>query len=186
MSQGKPILIQNNDTYSIKIDNGDHYYLGSVTQEMFPSDLKNYVEVVEKSLLNYSDNCEKIINSITKMEDGKMFYTINYSITYGSFTRSFEIPILLSYHKKEQMDYINERFGQLETQIKFLTEQNSNLTKSLAEISKQLDESAESEEESEEEDNKSIEIKKPVEKAATKNESSGTSSKRRSRGGVYA
>ena len=133
-------------------------------------------------MLNYSDNCEKIINTLYQ-DDKKMIYTIHYSITYGSFTRSFEIPISLSYHKKEQMDYINERFGQLETQIKYLTEQNTNLTKSLVEISKQLEEAEESSDEVEEDDDKSVEIKKPVEKAVTKiaTESNGTTSKRRSR-----
>ncbi len=151
MEQSKPILLKKNDEYFLKIDNGDHYYLGIVKQSDFPNDIKNYIEVVEKSLIGFTDSHEKILSSIiTPCDENKILkYMIDYNISYGSFTRSFTVEIKMDFNQKEQMDYINERFALLETHIKLINDENSNLKKQIKEISNQLDDLRDSDQSSE-------------------------------------
>lgn len=42
---------------TIKIDNGDHYYTGEISPEMFPEEIRdNYEEIINQSFENYSDD----------------------------------------------------------------------------------------------------------------------------------
>jgi len=172
MEQSKPILIKKNDEYFLKIDNGDHYYLGILKQSDFPNDIKNYIEVVEKSLIEYTDSHEKIISTISNNNDDNksILYLIDYNISYGSYTRSFTVAIKMDYNQKEQMDYINERFALLDTHIKLLNDENSNLKLQIKEISNQLDNFKNTDEQSEEssEDEQPIVKQKVVEASVSK------------------
>ena len=75
----------------------------------------------------------------------------------------------MDYYKKEQMDYINERFAELDTKVKFLNEENQKLRDELVNISKRLDD--ESEPYSEEEEQPKTKSVQPVVEQASKRRS---------------
>jgi len=101
----------------IKIDNGDHYYTGDVTPDMFPEEIRdNYEEIINQSFENYSD--DKYNVTLTLKLDGPVpliFINFQYKVKPFSFKRSITIPII--YHLKEFKDYTNERIEKLENEI---------------------------------------------------------------------
>ena len=137
----KPILIKKDNDHYIKIDNGDHYYQGIIKQTDFPDNIKNFIDIIEKSLIGYNDSHEIITsNLINSIEDPtSLIFCIKYDISYGNFTQNFSVNIILNHHQKEQIDYINERFNIFENNIKFLMKENNNLIEQIKIISSQLE-----------------------------------------------
>jgi len=107
---------------TIKIDNGDHYYTGDVTPDMFPEEIRdNYEEIINQSFENYSD--DKYNVTLTLNLDGtvpQIIIYFQYKVKPFSFKRSILIPII--YHLKDFKDYTNERIEKLENEIKDLKE----------------------------------------------------------------
>ena len=144
MTTINPILYMKDNELIIKIDQGDHYYMGSVKPEYFPDDLTDHVQLVENAIKGYKTDSETITGELCKGIDIlNNCYRINYSIKYGLFSKKFSVDILMNYYKKEQMDYINERFAELDTKVKFLNDENDKLRKELINISKRLEDESE-------------------------------------------
>ena len=165
-----PVLFQKDDELTIKIDQGDHYYMGTVKPEYFPNDLTDHIQLVENAIKGYKTDSETITGELCKGTDNtNNSYRINYSIKYGLFNKKFSVDILMKYYKKEQMDYINERFAELDTKVKFLNEENQKLRDELVNISKRLDD--ESEPYSEEEEQPKTKSVQPVVEQVSKRRS---------------
>lgn len=172
MTTINPVLFKKDDELTIKIDQGDHYYMGIVKPECFPNDLTDHIQLVENAIKGYKTDSETITGELCKGTDNiNKCYRISYSIKYGLFNKKFTVDILMTFHKKEQMDYINERFAELDTKVKFLNDENEKLRKEIVDISKRLDD--ESEPYSDEEEQPKTKTVQPVVEQAT--------SKRRSR-----
>ena len=50
MTTINPILFKKDEEYIIKIDQGDHYYIGTVKPEYFPDDLTDHIQLVENAI----------------------------------------------------------------------------------------------------------------------------------------
>jgi hypothetical protein len=140
----------------IKIDNGDHYYTGDVTPDMFPEEIRdNYEEIINQSFENYSD--DKYNVTLTLKLDGPVpliIINFQYKVKPFSFKRSIDIPII--YHLKEFTDYTNERIEYLENEIKDLRQIISVLMESKND--NKIDDSTEESEEDDEEEEEIVEI----------------------------
>ena len=102
---------------TIKIDNGDHYYTGDITSEMFPEEIRdNYEEIINQSFENYSD--DKYSVSIVNTCDLKNpSFTINFHYNVKPFTFKRNILIPVVYHLKDFQDYTNERIEKLDNEV---------------------------------------------------------------------
>ena len=105
---------------TIKIDNGDHYYTGDISPEMFPEEIRdNYEEIVNQSFENYSD--DKYSVSIVNTCDIKNpSFTINFQYNVKPFTFKRNIIIPVVYHLKDFQDYTNERIEKLDNEVNAL------------------------------------------------------------------
>lgn len=150
----KPKIVLKDSRQFLKVDMGDHYYEGTLEKSLFPTTLPDHISIVEKSLVNYSTpvmsitgeftigpNLEKIQNDqVTGPVTGtsKLTQVAKYIITV-KVTQEFlkfeeVITINMMKHQKEQYDYINERFAELETSVSFLKSENENLRAQIKEI----------------------------------------------------
>jgi len=123
---------------TIKIDNGDHYYTGEISPEMFPEEIRdNYEQIINQSFENYSD--DKYSVSIVN----------NFDVKDPSFKRNILIPVV--YHLKDFQDYTNERIEKLDNEVANLR----SLVESL--LNKNTIDDDDDEEEENDEDNESEE-----------------------------
>ena len=154
----KPKIVLKDSRQFLKVDMGDHYYEGTLEKSLFPTTLPDHISIVEKSLVNYSTpvmsitgeftigpNLEKIQNDqVTGLLTGpvtgtsKLTQVAKYNITV-KVTQEFlkfeeVITINMMKHQKEQYDYINERFAELETSVSFLKSENENLRAQIKDI----------------------------------------------------
>lgn len=114
-------LIKRNDTHYLRADMGDNYYEGEIILTDFPKAIPNPISVVEKSLVNYSTPNTTIIHHFVKSEENATF-TVTFE-NKSEFSNIFEqINISMKRIKKEQIDYINERFTLLQQEIAELRE----------------------------------------------------------------
>jgi len=114
-------LIKRNDKHYLRADMGDNYYEGEIILTDFPKALPNPISVVEKSLVNYSTPHTTIIHHFVKSEENATF-TVTFE-NKSEFSNIFEqINISMKRIKKEQIDYINERFTLLQQEIAELRE----------------------------------------------------------------
>jgi len=101
---------------NLKIDNGDHYYIGIVTKEQFPPIIAdNYDTIVKKSLENFSDDVSSIKSTIL---DNKYIIDFKFNSRLINVSEKVEIPI--TKYDKDYRDYINERIQKLESDNKEL------------------------------------------------------------------
>ena len=102
---------------TLKIDNGDHYYTGEISSEMFPEEIRdNYEEIVNQSFENFSD--DKYSVSIVNTCDLKNpSFTINFHYNVKPFTFKRNIIIPVVYHLKDFQDYTNERIEKLDNEV---------------------------------------------------------------------
>jgi len=108
-----PITYKNNE---LKIDNGDHFYIGEVTKKMFPEIIANdYEDIVEKSFNDFSDDTTRIKHTITEQE-----YIIDFKFTCKPLKISEIIKINITRKEKDFKDYIIERIEKLESENKEL------------------------------------------------------------------
>lgn len=140
MTTINPILLNQNDQYTLKIDQGDHYYAGIVNKLQFPEDLTDHIQITQNAIKGYKSESETIIGEFIKGDTQTSYYSISYNIKFGLFNKKFSIKIPMTLHQKEQMDYINERFAELDSRIKYLNAANEKLQEELVNISKKLDE----------------------------------------------
>ena len=114
-------LIKRNDTHYLRADMGDNYYEGEIILTDFPKAIPNPISVVEKSLVNYSTPNTTIIHHFVKSEENATF-TITFENKSEFSNISEQINISMKRIKKEQIDYINERFTLLQQEITELRE----------------------------------------------------------------
>ena len=108
------MTLKNNN---LKIDNGDHYYTGEISPEMFPEEIRdNYEEIVNQSFENYSDD-KYSVSIINTCDIKNPSFTINfqYNVKPFTFKRSILIPVV--YHLKDFQDYTNERIEKLDNEV---------------------------------------------------------------------
>jgi len=144
-------LTYNNN--QIKIDNGDHYYIGLIKKESFPENLRSdFEDIIDKSFINFSDDNYTVIHSLS--EDNKE-YIIDFKFICKPVTIKELIKINLIRHDKDFKDYINERIEKLEKENVLLKEKVSELAGILLkkdEEEKEEKDEEEKDEEDEEED----------------------------------
>jgi hypothetical protein len=155
---------------TIKIDDGNHYYIGTVNSEMFPEEIRdNYLEIIQQSFDDFTSN-EYSVSKIFREDIDNRIYIINfhYKAKPFSFKRSIEIP--MEYHEKDYKDYTNERIENMEETINSLNEQLNDLRSefiqyklSHAQANTIVDESEE-----EEEDIKPVKSKKTIQSKLSK------------------
>ena len=101
---------------NLKIDNGDHYYIGIVTKELFPPIIAdNYDTIIKKSFENFSDEVSSIKSTIL---DSKYIIDFKFNSRLINVSEKVEIPI--TKYDKDYRDYINERIQKLESDNKEL------------------------------------------------------------------
>jgi gas vesicle protein len=152
---------------TIKIDNGDQYYTGDVTPDMFPEEIsENYEEIINQSFENYNDdkyNVTLTLNFDNSIQ--QIIINFQYKVKPFSFKRSIVIPI--KYHLKDFKDYTNERIEKLENEIKDLREIISVLTEekntnNKIDDSENASDEEDDEDETEEDDEKEEIIQIPI------------------------
>ena len=124
-------LIKNGETNinTLRVDNCDHYYEGKIDLTKFPKELNDPISIVEKSLVNYSTQNIKITGQFTPQNanNPKSAYVIKFICIQEFFTTEKEVVIDMIFHKKKEIDYINERFSEMTNEINTLKSDNSNL-----------------------------------------------------------
>jgi uncharacterized coiled-coil protein SlyX len=135
---------------TLKIDYGDQYYLGSIEKTIFPSTIKDPISILNKSINGFTDDSTTISHHITPIDptlassnDPKYVIHFKYVNDYCNINETIEMPLVL--HKKEQMDYINERFADMTTHITSLQELVSKMEKKILRLTEELSESEEEE-----------------------------------------
>jgi hypothetical protein len=156
----------------IKIDNGDHYYIGLIKKESFPENLRSdFEDIIDKSFINFSDDNYTVIHSIS---DDHKEYLIDFKFICKPVTIRELIKINLIRHDKDFKDYINERIEKLEKENVLLKEKVSELAGILLKKDEEDEEQGEeeteeqSEEQSEQEQSEPEETKYIKGKAVTK------------------
>jgi hypothetical protein len=148
---------------TIKIDMGDHYYSGEVIPEMFPEEIRdNYLEIVEQSFNDYSDEqC-----SVSHLFENKE-YIINFTYKSKPFCFKRTIKITMEQTMKDFRDYTNERIEGLENQIAELKQmvielKDEKFALQMIRDTNSEDEDDDEEEDEEEDDEEKEEEKEPV------------------------
>jgi hypothetical protein len=133
---------------TLKIDYGDQYYLGSIEKTIFPTTIKDPVSILKKSISGFTDESTTISHHITPIDptlvssnDPKYIIHFKYVNDYCNINETIEMPLLL--HKKEQMDYINERFADMTSHITSLQELVGKMEKKILRLTEELSESEE-------------------------------------------
>ena len=144
------MTLKNNN---LKIDNGDHYYTGEISPEMFPEEIRdNYEEIVNQSFENYSDD-KYSVSIINTCDLKNPSFTINFQYNVKPFTFKRNIIIPVVYHLKDFQDYTNERIEKLDNEVANLKSMvESLLNKNIIEDETESDVEYEEEEEEEEEE----------------------------------
>jgi len=105
-------LTYNNN--KLKIDNGDHYYLGIINKDDFPDIISNdYEDIIVKSFNNFTNETTNISYNI--VDDNFIIY-FEYNSKPLKFSESIKIKI--SRFDKDFKDYINERIEKIENENK--------------------------------------------------------------------
>lgn len=142
---------------TLKIDMGDHYYTGQITQELFPEEIRdNFMDILQKSFVDFTDDDYSVTNNF----DDKNIYVINFSYKAKPFSFKRKIDIPVTKHDKDFKDYTNERIEKLELMINVLFEEVKQLkeTKNLISDEKEDEsEKKEYEEDSEDEEDSDVE-----------------------------
>jgi len=122
-------LLKNTDINILRVDSGDHYYEGKIDLTKFPKELNDPISIVEKSLTNYSTPNIKIAGAFTPQNSTtpKSSYVIKFTCIQEFFTTEKEIIIDMIFHKKKEIDYINERFNEMTNEISTLKSDNTEL-----------------------------------------------------------
>jgi hypothetical protein len=108
---------------TIKIDAGNHYYIGNVKPEDFPEEIRdNYLEIIQQSFDDFTSDEYSVSKKFT--EDG-YYIDFHYKAKPFSFKRCIEIK--MEYHEKDYKDYTNERIEKMEETINSLNEQLNDL-----------------------------------------------------------
>ncbi len=141
MEQSKPKIFTRNSTTWIKVDMGSYYYEGEIKQTYFPHGFLDVNSIVEKSLENYTSPTTTVLGVFEKPTNFDMdtHYVISIKIANEFYSEDKEVRIPMRFVKKEQMDYIQEKFEQYDTMIQNLTKENVELKKELKEINDYLD-----------------------------------------------
>jgi uncharacterized coiled-coil protein SlyX len=133
---------------TLKLDYGDQYYLGSIEKTIFPSTIKDPISILKKSINSFTDETTTISHTITPIDpslassnDSKYIIHFKYVNDYCNICETIEMPLVL--HKKEQMDYINERFAEMTTEITSLHELVGKMEKKILRLTEDLSESEE-------------------------------------------
>jgi hypothetical protein len=133
---------------TLKIDYGDQYYLGSIEKTIFPGTIKDPVSILKKSISGFTDESTTISHHITPIDpslvssnDPKYIIHFKYVNDYCNINETIEMPLVL--HKKEQMDYINERFAEMTIEITSLQELVGKMEKKILRLTEELSESEE-------------------------------------------
>jgi hypothetical protein len=135
-------LIKNieTNTNTLRVDNCDHYYEGKIDLTKFPKELNDPLSIVEKSLVNYSTPNIKITGQFMPQSanNSKSSYTIKFICMQEFFTTEKEIVVDMAYHKKKEIDYINERFNEMTNEISILKSSNNELKSLVDQMEKKL------------------------------------------------
>jgi hypothetical protein len=122
-------LLKNGELNTLRVDSGDHYYEGKIDFTKFPKELNDPISIVEKSLINYSTPNIKINGTFipTSLSTPKSSFVIKFICIQEFFTTEKEIIIDMVHHKKKEIDYINERFNEMNNEIITLKSDNTEL-----------------------------------------------------------
>jgi len=132
----------------LKIDNGDHYYIGQVSKTIFPEIIANdYEDIIEKSLNDFTDETTTIKHTITEKE-----YIIDFKFVCKPLKISEIIKINITRKDKDFKDYVMERIEKLENENKELKIKLAELATIVLKTQEEDEEEDEDDEEEEEEE----------------------------------
>jgi hypothetical protein len=139
------ITYNNNE---LKIDKGDHYYIGAVSKELFPEIIANdYEDIIEKSLNNFSEDNTTISHTITEQQ-----YIIDFKFVCKPLKIFEIIKINITRKDKDFKDYVLERIEKLEIENKELKTKLSELATIVLKTQESSDEEDDDEDKDEDED----------------------------------
>lgn len=139
------ITYHNNE---LKIDNGDHYYIGQVSKTLFPEIIANdYEDIIEKSLNDFSNDNTTIKHTITEQQ-----YIIDFKFVCKPLKISEVIKVNITRKDKDFKDYVMERLEKLEKENKELKTKLSELATIVLKTQEDSDESSQEDEKEEEEE----------------------------------
>lgn len=131
---------------TLKIDYGDQYYLGLIEKTIFPSTIKDSFSILKKSINGFTDEMTTISHTITPIDpsiassnDPKYIIHFKYVNDYCNVCETIEMPLIL--HKKEQIDYINERFAEMTNEITSLYDLVNKMEKKILLLTEDFSES---------------------------------------------
>jgi hypothetical protein len=131
-----PRFFKRDEEHYLKVDFGTYYYEGVVDKNLFPKDIKDHISCVQDSLKNLSTEFQSTTGEFTKPEvvESNTTYKISVKFNQGFFTYENEISIPMTYVKKEQMEYFNEKFDNLLGKFEGLVDQNQLLRNEIESI----------------------------------------------------
>jgi hypothetical protein len=139
------ITYNNNE---LKIDKGDHYYIGAVSKELFPEIIANdYEDIIEKSINNFSEDNTTICHTITEQQ-----YIIDFKFVCKPLKIFEIIKINITRKDKDFKDYVLERIEKLESENKELKTKLSELATIVLKTQESSEESSGEDEEEEEDE----------------------------------
>jgi hypothetical protein len=140
-----PITYNNNE---LKIDKGDHYYIGQVNKTMFPEIIANdYEDIIEKSLNDFSDDNTTIKHTITEQQ-----YIIDFKFVCKPLKISEIIKVNITRKDKDFKDYVIERIEKLENENKELKTKLSELATIVLKTQEDSEDSSEEEDKDDDDD----------------------------------
>ena len=145
-----PQLYQKNELYYLKFDFADHYYEGQIVPGLFPPSIIDYISCVKKAIQGIITPIQSINGKFNKGANLPLpavpapILNSTYDITI-KFINDFMnsetlIQIPLMYHKKEQIDYINEQFVDIKKKLADYENENRDLKNSIEKLLKRVKE----------------------------------------------
>ena len=132
------IVVKDNKSY-VKIDYDRYFYESEIYPNIFTSDIINPTDLVQKAIDKFSTptfNVRYTFNTPGENSNGVLEIIINIKNEIIKEVKQYSIPMIYFY--KNDYDYMNERFYQLEDIIKELKNENQTLKCEMTSILKTL------------------------------------------------
>ncbi len=131
----------------IHIDCGKSYYTGIVNEDNFlPEFRDNYLEILEKSFIGYTDESVKIMASLEFTDlSADNNYVINIYMKNKFYSLDKEIKIPLSVSIKDRFDYLEEKVTTLTSMVEELEKKIAYMTTKSVMNGKEIDNESEDE-----------------------------------------
>jgi len=107
-------------TTMVTFDCGEYYYTCNVESTLFPPQISDkYMEILKKSFTGYTDDISVISGSFEHdnyTQDNMYHIKVVFKTAFFNFENVIGIP--LKVHKKDKVDYLESKIGELKNQLK--------------------------------------------------------------------